>query len=290
MCMTQFIYNSRKVSSHISASTGISLKPLFVLACLLSMYFSAASADTLASDNEPANGIQQYSYEVVNVYPHDPAAFTQGLIFKDGHLYESTGLNGHSSLRKVELETGKVLQKKDIDRKFFAEGLASGDGQLFQLSWRARTGFVYNTETFALEKTFKYPGQGWGLTLYNRQLIMSDGTSILRFLDPVDFKEIRKLTVSIDDKPLKRLNELEIVKGKIFANVWLTDRIAIISPESGRVDGIVNLAGLLDQHVTVSKAEVLNGIAYDAAGDRLFVTGKYWPKLFEIKIIADDLK
>ncbi|MGB5309553.1 MAG: glutaminyl-peptide cyclotransferase [Arenicellales bacterium] len=287
--MAQFIHSPNKTSTRISASISFSQNPLLVLVSLLSLYFSVASADTQASNNQAENGIKQYSYEVVNVYPHDPTAFTQGMIFKDGYLYESTGLNGGSSLRKVELETGKVLQKIDIDRKIFAEGLASVDGQLYQLSWRARTGFVYNTDTFALERTFKYPGQGWGLTFHKDQLIMSDGTSILRFLGPADFKEIKKLAVSIDGKPLRRLNELEMVKGDLLANVWLTDRIAIISPETGHVDGIINLAGLLDKYVPGSEADVLNGIAYDAAGERLFVTGKYWPKLFEIKIIADDL-
>ena len=289
MRMAQFIHSPNKTSTRISASISFSLNPLLVLVSLLSLYFSVASADTQASNNQAENGIKQYSYEVVNVYPHDPTAFTQGMIFKDGYLYESTGLNGGSSLRKVELETGKVLQKIDIDRKIFAEGLASVDGQLYQLSWRARTGFVYNTDTFALERTFKYPGQGWGLTFHKDQLIMSDGTSILRFLGPADFKEIKKLAVFIDGKPLRRLNELEMVKGDLLANVWLTDRIAIISPETGHVDGIINLAGLLDKYVPGSEADVLNGIAYDAAGERLFVTGKYWPKLFEIKIIADDL-
>ena len=289
MRMAKFIHSPDKTSPRISASISFSLKPQLVLVSLLSLYFSVASADTLASKNQAENGIKQYSYEVVNVHPHDPAAFTQGLIFKDGFLYESTGLNGGSSLRKVELETGKVLQKVDIDRKFFAEGLASVDGQLYQLSWRARIGFVYKTDTFALERTFKYPGQGWGLTYYKNQLIMSDGTSILRFLDPVDFKEIKKLAVSIDGKPLKRLNELEMVNGKIFANVWLTDQIVIISPETGHVDGIVNLAGLFDRTTTDSTADVLNGIAYDAAGNRLLVTGKYWPKLFEIKLVPSDL-
>jgi len=289
MRMAQFIHSPNKTSTRISASISFSQNPLLVLVSLLSLYFSVASADTQASNNQAENGIKQYSYEVVNVYPHDPTAFTQGMIFKDGYLYESTGLNGGSSLRKVELETGKVLQKIDIDRKIFAEGLASVDGQLYQLSWRARTGFVYNTDTFALERTFKYPGQGWGLTFHKDQLIMSDGTSILRFLGPADFKEIKKLAVFIDGKPLRRLNELEMVKGDLLANVWLTDRIAIISPETGHVDGIINLAGLLDKYVPGSEADVLNGIAYDAAGERLFVTGKYWPKLFEIKIIADDL-
>ena len=288
MQMARFIHSPNKASPRISVSISPSVKPLLVLVSLLSLYFSASSADTVTSSNQAESGIKQYSYEVVNVYPHDPAAFTQGLIFKDGFLYESTGLNGHSSLRKVELETGKILQNKAIERKFFAEGLATYDGHLFQLSWRARTGFVYNKDTFALEKTFNYPGQGWGLTTYKNQLIMSDGSSSLRFIDPVQFKEIKQLQVSMDGKPLKNLNELEMVKGNIYANVWLTDRIVIISPETGHVDGIVNLTGLLDRKTTGSTADVLNGIAYDAAGGRLFVTGKLWPNLFQIKLVPSD--
>jgi len=290
MRMARYIHNPNKTSSHISVSISILLKPLLVLVSLLSLHFSVSSASTVINNNQADSGIKQYNYEIVNVYPHDPDAFTQGLIYQDGYLYESTGLNGRSSLRKVELETGKVLQIKDIEPELFAEGLANYDGHLFQLSWRAGVGFVYNKDTFALEKTFNYAGEGWGLTSYKGHLIMSDGSSSLRFLDPVHFKEIRQLQVSINEKPLKRLNELEIVKGNIYANVWQTDHIVIISPETGRVESIINLAGLLDKNTTGSTANVLNGIAYDAAGDRLFVTGKYWPKLFEIKLVPVDLK
>lgn len=285
MRMAKFIHSPNKTCPRISAGISFSVNPLILLVYLLSLYFPASSADTVTSSNQVESGIKQYSYEVVNVYPHDPAAFTQGLIFKDGFLYESTGLNGRSSLRKVELETGKVLQKKDIERKFFAEGLTIHDNRLVQLSWRARTGFVYNKDSFALEKTFNFSGEGWGITTNKNQLIMSDGSSSLRFLDPVHFKEIKQLQVSMDGKPLKKLNELEMVKGNIYANVWLTDLIVIISPDTGHVDGIVNLAGLLDRNTPGSTANVLNGIAYDAANDRLFVTGKLWPTLFELRLV-----
>ena len=288
MQMARFIHSPNKASPRISVSISFSVKPLLALVSLLSLYFSVSSADTVTSSNQAESGIKQYSYEVVNVYPHDPAAFTQGLIFKDGFLYESTGLNGRSSLRKVELETGRVLQKKDIERKYFAEGLTAHGSRLVQLSWRARTGFVYNIDTLALERTFNYTGEGWGLTSFNNQLIMSDGSSTLRFLDSEHFKETRRIQVSRDGKPLKYINELETVKGNIFANVWLTDQIVIISPETGHVNGIVNLAGLLDRDTTGSTANVLNGIAYDSAGDRLFVTGKLWPNLFQIKLVPSD--
>ena len=189
MQMARFIHSPNKTSPRISVSISFSVKPLLVLVSLFSLYFPASSADTVTSSNQAESGIKQYSYEVVKVYPHDPAAFTQGLIFKNGFLYESTGLNGRSSLRKVELETGKVLQKKDIERKIFAEGLTANDNRLMQLSWRARTGFVYNIDTLALERTFNYSGEGWGLTSFNNQLIMSDGSSSLRFLDSEHFNE-----------------------------------------------------------------------------------------------------
>jgi len=226
-----------------------------------------------------------FGYKVINTYPHDPSAFTQGLIFKEGYLYESTGNYGHSSLRKVELETGNILKNKKIDNKIFAEGLTSFNQQLVQLSWRKGTAFIYNTDSFDLIKTFSYPGEGWGLTTYNRQLIISDGSANLRFLDPVTFKQINRLSVTIEGKPLKNLNELEMVKGTIFANVWRSDQIVIISPQTGQVTGVINLAGLLKKHAPGAKANFLNGIAYDTAADRLFVTGKNWPKLFEIKLI-----
>ena len=226
-----------------------------------------------------------YDYKVINTYPHDPTAFTQGLIFKEGYLYESTGKYGYSSLRKVELETGNIIKNKKIDNKIFAEGLTNYKQQLIQLSWKTGTAFIYNTNSFDLIKTFNYPGEGWGLTTYNDQLIISDGSSVLRFLDPVTFKETSRLSVSRYGRPVKHLNELEMVKGKIFANVWRADQIVIISPHTGKVTGVVNLAGLLKKYASGARANVLNGIAYDTEGDRLFVTGKYWPKLFEIRLI-----
>ncbi len=234
----------------------------------------------------PAEELPLYDYKVINTYPHDPTAFTQGLIFQDGYLYESTGQYGHSSLRKVELETGVVIKNKNIDDEIFAEGLTSFNQQLVQLSWKAGTAFVYDKDSFNLIRTFDYPGEGWGLTTYKQQLIMSDGSSVLRFLDPVTFKEIRRVSVSHFGKQVKRLNELEMVKGNIFANVWLTEQLVIISPQTGKVIGVVDLRGLLNKQGTAAKANILNGIAYDPDGDRLFVTGKYWSKLFEIRLIS----
>ena len=228
-----------------------------------------------------ASEIPVYGYAVVNSYPHDAGAFTQGLIYRDGFLFESTGLHGRSTLRKVRLETGEVLQRFDIDPKYFAEGLAEWNGTLIQLTWQTNIGFVYDVASFRLKATFGYRGEGWGLTHNSQQLILSDGTPTLRFLDPSTFKEARRLTVRDDRGPVDGLNELEFVRGMIFANVWLTDRIAMISPRTGVVEGWLDLQGLLPP--VYAGADVLNGIAYDARGDRLFVTGKLWPRLFEIR-------
>ena len=255
---------------------------------LLSLLPNSVLADTFTGNQQQESNIKQYTYEVVNVYPHDPTAFTQGFGIHQSIKAAASRAYDRSSLRKIKLETGKVLKKKNINRKYFGEGLASDDGYLVQLSWRAGTGFVYNRDSFALEKKFNYPGEGWGLTTYKGHLIMSDGSSTLRFLDSVQFKEIRQLQVSIDGKPLKKINELQMVKGNIYANVWRTDQIVIISPVTGRVEGIVNLAGLLNKAESSLTANVLNGIAYDAAADRLFVTGKFWPNLFEIKLVPSD--
>jgi glutaminyl-peptide cyclotransferase len=224
-----------------------------------------------------------YGYEIVNVYPHDPDAFTQGLVYRDGYLFESTGRNGRSSLRKVRLETGEVVQRHDVDRRYFAEGLAGWGDRLVQLTYQTNVAFVYERSSFRLLKTFDYPGEGWGLTHDGRQLIMSDGTPRLRFLDPETFKETGRVLVSDPSGPVEDLNELEVVKGDVYANVWLTDRIAIITPGSGRVTGWIDLSGLLRGR-NVDADAVLNGIAYDAARDRLFVTGKLWPRLFEIRL------
>jgi glutamine cyclotransferase len=225
-----------------------------------------------------------FGYKVIHTYPHDPAAFTQGLIFLDGVLYESTGLNNRSSLRKVQLETGKVLQQQPVAGEYFAEGLVNWGTDLLQLTWKSNVGFVYDRSTFALKRRFSYTGEGWGLTKDSGRIILSDGSSTLRFLDPQTLQQTGKLNVSDQGRPVVELNELEYVQGEIWANIWQTDRIARISPFTGTVAGWIDLKGLLTPAERGS-ADVLNGIAYDAAANRIFVTGKLWPKLFEIKIV-----
>ncbi len=240
-----------------------------------------------AAARQPArsSAIPVYSYSVVRSYPHDPTAFTQGLQYIDGFLYEGTGQNGQSSIRRVALETGEVLQRRDIPRQHFGEGITVLKTELFQLTWQSGIGFVYDRKTFDLKRTFRYSGEGWGLTEHANELIMSDGTSALRFIDPSTFSERRRLKVTAAGQPLERLNELEFVKDEIFANVWTTDQVVRIDPATGRVTGYIDLSGLLSARER-SSADVLNGIAYDAIGDRLFVTGKWWPRLFQIKLIA----
>jgi glutamine cyclotransferase len=226
-----------------------------------------------------------YSYRVVTTYPHDSRAYTQGLIFRDGFLYESTGLNGRSTLRKVRLETGEVLQEHRLDPKYFGEGLTDFGSRLIQLTWQTNVGFVYDLQTFKPIGQFNYPGEGWGITQDGKRLIMSDGDARgeLRFLDPATLKELGRLTVRDQGRPVSNLNELEFVKGEILANIYQTERVARIDPASGRVTGWIDLTGLLGAAERLG-TDVLNGIAYDAARDRLFVTGKLWPRLFEIQI------
>jgi glutaminyl-peptide cyclotransferase len=225
-----------------------------------------------------------YGYRLVNAYRHDARAYTQGLIYRNGFLFESTGLNGRSTLRQVKLETGDVIRQVPIDPTYFAEGLTDWNGQLVQLTWQSHLGFLYDLATFKLERTFTYSGEGWGLTHDRTRLIMSDGSASLRFLDPKTLHETGRLTVRDGDVAIKDLNELEYVRGEIFSNVWHTDRIARIAPESGRVTGWIDLRGLLPQVYQLEPEAVLNGIAYDDVHDRLFVTGKLWPKLFEIHL------
>ena len=229
--------------------------------------------------------ISYYGYEVVNVYPHDPGAFTEGLVYEDGVLYEGTGLKGRSSLRKVELETGEVLQKVDLAAQYYGEGITIYNQGIIQLTWQSHVGFVYDKESFNLLREFDYPTEGWGITYDGERLIMSDGTSTLHFLDTETFKEIGNVQVFDGSGPVDNLNELEYVNGEIYANVWLTDRIAMIDPPTGRVLGWIDLTGLLSAEDLSQPVNVLNGIAYDAEHDRLFVTGKLWPKLFEIKLV-----
>jgi glutamine cyclotransferase len=230
-----------------------------------------------------AGSAPTYRYQVVKTFPHDAGAFTQGLVYRDGFLYESTGLNGQSTLRKVALDTGTVVQRMALDRRFFAEGLAAWGSQLVQLTLDTNIAFVYDRATFKRVRTFTYRGEGWGLADDGTRLVLSDGTPTLRFLDPATFAETGQVRVLDAGKAVDDLNELEVVKGEIFANVWLTDRIAIIAPATGRVTAWLDLAGLLPAQSNGDA--VLNGIAYDAASDRLFVTGKLWPRMFEIRIV-----
>jgi len=227
------------------------------------------------------------SYTVVHTYPHDPHAFTQGLIYVEGHLYESTGLNGRSSLRLVDLTTGNVLQKHDLPADYFGEGLTDWGSTLIQLTWISHKALVYDRFSFSLQRTFDYEGEGWGLTHDATQLIMSDGTSSLRFLDPKTFRVIRRLkVVDASGSPVEKLNELEYIHGEIYANVWETDDIVRISPRTGKVLGRLDLSGIIEKRELREPGAVLNGIAYDSVGNRLFVTGKLWPKLFEIRLTA----
>ena len=232
-----------------------------------------------------AGGIPEYTYQIVHTYPHDPMAFTQGLLYLDGVLYEGTGLEEQSSIRKVKLETGEVLQKRDVPGQYFGEGIIVWKDRLVELTWRAEKGFIYDLATFAPKGEFAYPGEGWGLTTDGKRIIMSDGTADLRFWDPETLKETGRITVTEDGRPLAKLNELEWVKGEIYANVWETERIVRIDPKTGKVVGWIDCHGLLTPADRNDQTDVMNGIAYDAKHDRLFVTGKLWPKLFEIKLV-----
>jgi glutamine cyclotransferase len=225
-----------------------------------------------------------YGYEVVRTYPHDPNAFTEGLFLRDGFLYESTGLEGASSIRKIVLETGSVENERSISSQYFGEGIVDWKDRLIQLTWKHQIGFVYGVDDFETRDEFSYAGEGWALTRDDKRIIMSDGTSRLRFLDPESLKETGGITVTDEGRPVDQLNELEWVKGEIYANIWQTDRIARIDPATGKVSGWIDLTGLLPE-ADRARADVLNGIAYDAKADRLIVTGKLWPRLYEIRLV-----
>jgi glutaminyl-peptide cyclotransferase len=231
-----------------------------------------------------STSVPTLGYRIVHVYPHDRDAFTQGLQYLDGVLYEGTGLVGRSSIRRVALDTGRVEQKRNVPAPYFGEGITVWKNDLIELTWQSHVAFVYDRATFAPKKQFSYPGEGWGLTHDGANLIMSDGTDELRVLDPVTFAEKRRIKVTAAGAPLRNLNEIEVVKGEIFANVWQTDYLARISPATGKVSAYVDLRGLLSPEERAG-TDVLNGVAYDAEHDRLFITGKLWPKLFEIKVI-----
>lgn len=227
------------------------------------------------------------SYRLVASYPHDPTAFTEGLVYAGGYLYESTGLRGDSSLRKVELETGQVVQELRLDDAYFGEGIALVGDRIVQLTFTSGTGFLYQADSFAPLGKFEYPGEGWGISYDGARLIMSDGTSELRYLDPRSLTELARIEVADDGSPVDQLNELEYVSGEIFANVWQTDQIARISPFTGEVVGWIDLDGILGAERFEPGVDVLNGIAYDPDRGRLFVTGKRWPRLFQIEVVPE---
>jgi glutamine cyclotransferase len=244
---------------------------------------ACADAAPAAQSGEPSVS----GFRIVKEYPHDPQAFTQGLFWLDGHLWESTGLVGRSTIRKVRLEDGRVLQSTAIPAGLFGEGIAPRGKEIVSLTWQGGAGFRWDRSTLRQTGSFRYPGEGWGLTGNKRELIMSDGTAELRFLDPKTMKERRRLTVTAGGRPVPSLNELEWVKGEIFANVWMTSRIARVDPATGVVKGWIELGPLAQQYQGRDPDMVLNGIAYDAPRDRLFVTGKNWPRLFEIALAPE---
>ena len=241
----------------------------------------APAAKTPSSPGKPV----EYAYQIVKVFPHDREAYTQGLQYHQGFLYEGTGLNGRSSLRKVQLETGKVLRSIPLSAEFFGEGIAVIGDEIAQLTWRHGVGFVYGLDDFRLRRKFSYSGEGWGLATNGREIFMSDGTADIRVLDPRTFAEKSRFTVRDGGHPVTQLNELEWVEGEIYANVYQTERIARIAPRSGQVTGWIDMNGLLSPVIRSGSVDVLNGIAYDAAGKRLFVTGKLWPSVFQIRVV-----
>ena len=247
---------------------------------------SANDSRTLgAPPNDKSAPPTYYTYTVVNAWPHDPSAFTQGLVFYAGNLLESTGLTGESTLRAVELSTGRVQKRISLSSEYFGEGLAVIGTRAYQITWQNHQGFIYDARTFQREGEFTYDGEGWGLTSDGRWLILSDGTDQIRFLDPITFQIVRAIHVTAAGAPIVRINELEWIKGEIFANVWMTNAIVRIDPSTGAVRGIIDFSGLLPSDQRKPGTDVLNGIAYDSIGDRLLVTGKRWPKIFEVRLI-----
>lgn len=273
------------------------LKPFLIglavttLAAIL--YFALNRSDPAKSagksnTNQPASAgpARQDSYEVVGDYPHDPGAFLQGLVWYDGTFYESTGSHntGISTLRRVEFPSGKILQSVKLSPEYFGEGLALADDRLVQITWQSKRGFVYDRETFRLLREFTYETEGWGLAYDGKNFVMSDGSNVLTYMDAQTFEPVRKLPVTMNGRPVYEINELEFIEGEIWANVWHDDRILRIDPASGRVNSFLNLKGILPPDMRTNPEAVLNGIAYDAQNKRVFVSGKLWPRLFEIKV------
>lgn len=256
----------------------------FLAIALLTACQAAPSQPTSSTAATLGQQAQRYSYRVVNTYPHDPRAFTQGLFWLDGHLYESTGQEGESNLRRVNLEDGRVLQQANMPANVFGEGSTPWDDQILSITWQNGIGYRWNRRTFQQVGTWRYQGEGWGLANNGREIIMSDGSDTLKFLNPDTLQEVRRVRVTVNGRPLSQLNELEFIKGEVWANVWGTGELVRIDPASGNVTGVVDLRGLVQEN-RGGNADVLNGIAYDAERDRIFVTGKYWPRLYEITLV-----
>ncbi len=246
------------------------------------LHQTASISVKLKSNLIPKN----YSYKVIKTFPHDPDAYTQGLFYKDGFLYEGTGQKGASSIRKVEPETGKILQSVNLEEKHFGEGITFFNNKIYQLTWKSEVGFIYDFTTFKQIRTFNYNTQGWGLTTNGKELIMTDGSNVIYFMDPEGFTEIRHIEVFDNKEAIDSLNELEYINGDIYANVYMTDKIVIIDPKTGMVKGVIDFKGLLKDSDRTNDVDVLNGIAWDEAGKRLYVTGKLWPKLYQVELVG----
>lgn len=294
----EFVNNWKKHGCKLSAQKPLrsnlkkpveNMKKRYLLGLLFIMVVLAVSIilSALLTNKATNSKSLYYTYSIVNTYPHDEDAFTQGLVYDDGWLYESTGLYGNSTLRRVKLETGEILQLYVLPDNYFGEGIAIFDDKIVQLTWRERKGFIYDKHTFKLLHEFNYSTEGWGITYDGNKLIMSDGTANLYFLDPETFEKIGQIEVH-DATPVTRINELEYINGRIYANIWMEEKIAIIDPQTGQVVGWIDLSGLQDMERR-DVDDVLNGIAYDAERDRLFVTGKRWSHLFEIKLIPSEI-
>jgi glutamine cyclotransferase len=262
-------------------NTAIGIAGSVLTLLLLCLLFSCSNEEEKFTTNAPI-----YDYRIINTYPHDTLAYTEGLLYDDGDIYESTGIRGRSSVRRVDLETGEVLQSNVLSKQFFGEGIAIVGNRLFQLTWQLHVGFVRDKATFEMISEFHYPTEGWGMTYDGDRLIMSDGSPVLYFLDPVNLERIGRLRVADEGRPVTRLNELEYVNGEIYANIWLTDRIVRIDPVTGEVLGWIDLSGIYPGENTGEESLArANGIAYDAANNRLFITGKFWPHLYEIELV-----
>lgn len=250
------------------------MKTIRIMVLLISLLIALACTDA---------GVKEYRLEVVAEYPHDTGSYTQGLFFHDGQMYESTGLHGKSTFRKVDVETGEALEKLNFDKKYFVEGSVIWNGNLYILTWESRVAFIYDAETLEYKSSWKYPREGWGITTDGKHLIASDGTANLYFMDE-NFAQKKKVLVTIDDRPVRFLNELEYIDGKIWANVYTADEIVIIDPKDGRVEGVIDCRGLLPKELRTPDTDVLNGIAYDEKTGKIYLTGKNWPKIYEIKL------